>query len=79
MQYIASSEVGYTLCALDAIMENCINKAVEHGAKYFDFGASNENEGRRLNEGLYQFKCEFGGGGVAYEAYELNLHTRDEH
>ena len=81
VQYIASSEVGYTLCALDAIMEHCINRAVEHGAKYFDFGASNENEGRLLNEGVYQFKSEFGGGGVAYDAYELNLHqhTSDEH
>jgi hypothetical protein len=73
-QYIASSEVGYTLCALDAIMEYCIKQAAERGARYFDFGASNEDEGRRLNEGLYQFKSEFGGGGVAYEAYELNLH-----
>ena len=74
LQYIASSEVGYTLCALDAIMEYCIKQAAEHGARYFDFGASNEDEGRRLNEGLYQFKSEFGGGGVAFEAYELNLH-----
>src|ERR1044072_5605943 len=76
VQYIASSEVGYPLSALDAIMEDCINSAAERGAKYFDFGASNEDEGRRLNEGVYQFKSEFGGGGVAYDAYELNLHTR---
>ena len=26
-----------------------------------------------LNEGLYEFKAEFGGGGVAYEQYELDL------
>ena len=73
-QYIASSEVGYTLCALDAIMEHCIKQAAQRGASYFDFGTSNEDEGRQLNEGLYQFKSEFGGGGVAFEAYELNLH-----
>ena len=74
-QYIASTELGYTLCALDAVVEHCIQQAAKSGAKYFDFGASNEDEGRRLNEGLYQFKSEFGGGGVAFEAYELNLQT----
>ena len=73
VQYVASGEVGYNLSALDAVFEHCIAAAAARGAGYFDFGASNEDEGRRLNVGLYQFKSEFGGGGVAYESYELKL------
>jgi hypothetical protein len=72
-QYIASTSTGYQLSALDAVFEHCIAEAQARGARYFDFGTSNEQEGRTLNEGLYQFKTEFGGGGVAYETYELDL------
>jgi hypothetical protein len=73
VQYVASGEAGYDLSALDAVFEECIRVAAGRGARYFDFGTSNEDEGRRLNATLYQFKSEFGGGGVAYESYELGL------
>jgi Acetyltransferase (GNAT) domain len=72
-QYIASSEQGYLVCALDAIFEHCITKAMNEKVRWFDFGTSNEQNGWMLNEGLYRFKSEFGGGGVAYEFYEINL------
>lgn len=72
-QYIASSEKGYEACALDAVFEHCIAAAQSAGARWFDFGTSNESEGRVLNEGLYRFKSEFGGGGIAYEFYELAI------
>jgi hypothetical protein len=72
-QYIASSEIGHQANALDAVFEHCISVAQAHGARYFDFGTSNEREGQLLNGGLYAFKTEFGGGGVAYETYDLNL------
>lgn len=72
-QYIASSELGYDSHALDAIFEAAIAKAAEAGASYFDFGTSNEDGGMVLNTGLYQFKTEFGGGGVAHEIYQLNI------
>lgn len=72
-QYIASSGIGYDACALDAVFEACIEQAKARGLRYFDFGISNEQEGRFLNEGLYQFKSEFGGGGVPHEFYELDL------
>jgi hypothetical protein len=72
-QYIASSEQGYETHALDAIFEAAISRATEAGARYFDFGTSNEDAGRTLNSGLYCFKSEFGGGGVAHEFYQLNL------
>lgn len=73
LQYAASNQVGYTLSALDAVFDYCLENAAQRGSKYFDFGTSNENEGQYLNAGLYQFKQEFGGGGVAYESYELEL------
>ena len=72
-QYIASSEQGYEACALDAVFEHCIAAARSAGARWFDFGTSNESAGRVLNEGLYRFKAEFGGGGIAYEFYELAI------
>ncbi|MGZ8997991.1 MAG: GNAT family N-acetyltransferase [Allosphingosinicella sp.] len=72
-QYIASSSTGYQVCALDALFESCLGRARELGIRYFDFGTSNEQEGQFLNEGLFQFKSEFGGGGVPHEFYELDL------
>jgi CelD/BcsL family acetyltransferase involved in cellulose biosynthesis len=72
-QYIASSERGYELSALDAVFDRALQDATAMGARYFDFGTSNEDEGRVLNDGLYRFKSEFGGGGAAYETYELDL------
>lgn len=72
-QYIASSERGHETHALDAIFEAAIQKAILAEARYFDFGTSNEDGGKVLNSGLYQFKSEFGGGGVAHEFYQLNI------
>jgi hypothetical protein len=72
-QYIGASEHGYEMAALDAVFDAAISTARETGARYFDFGISNENEGKTLNEGLYRFKSEFGGGGVAHEFWEMDL------
>lgn len=74
-QYIASSEGGYAVSALDAVFDTSIEDASAADARYFDFGSSNEGLGRVLNTGLYQFKTEFGGGGVAYEFYMVKLDT----
>jgi lipid II:glycine glycyltransferase (peptidoglycan interpeptide bridge formation enzyme) len=59
--------------ALDAVFDGAIIDANRAGVRYFDFGTSNEDEGAVLNEGLYRFKAEFGGGGVAHEFFELDL------
>lgn len=72
-QYIASSEKGYSVSALDAIFESAIEAAKTANAHYFDFGTSNELGGLVINDGLYRFKSEFGGGGMAHEYYELML------
>lgn len=72
-QYIASSGAGYDVSALDAIFEHCIELARHEGARWFDFGISTESDGAVLNDGLYGFKSEFGGGGTVHEFFELDL------
>jgi hypothetical protein len=72
-QYIASNEEGKDVSALDMVFSFCIEEARTLGLRFFDFGISTESEGAFLNEGLYQFKSEFGGGGVVHEFYELNI------
>lgn len=72
-QYIASSEIGYDVSALDAIFEHCIIAAHQNGRRWFDFGVSTEDSGLILNDGLYRFKSEFGAGGTVHEFFELHL------
>jgi len=72
-QYIAASEVGQAACALDGLFDHLITQARKQGARIFDFGICNEDQGRVLNEGLYRFKSEFGGGGTVHEFYTLGL------
>jgi len=72
-QYIAASQAAYALNALDLVFDAAIAHAAEAGKRYFDFGISTENAGLVLNDGLAQFKNEFGAGGVVHEFYELNL------
>lgn len=72
-QYIASNDEGNEVCALDAIFDHCIDKAKMSGKNWFDFGICTEADGEILNEGLYQYKSEFGGGGFVHEFYTINL------
>ena len=72
-QYIAASDIAYKVSALDAVFDFAIDQAKNNGVRYFDFGTSNERDGQVLNEGLYRFKVEFGGGGIAHEFYEILL------
>lgn len=72
-QYIAASEAAYAISALDAVFDRVIADATAAGVRYFDFGTSNEREGTVLNERLYQYKHEYGGGGVVHEFYDIDL------
>jgi len=72
-QYIAGSEEGYRLSALDAVFQHCIDAASAAGKRWFDFGISTEEGGTVLNEGLYRFKSEFGGGGTVHEFFDIRL------
>ena len=72
-QYISSSPEGNQVGALDAVFGHAIEAAREAGRRFFDFGTSNRERGLVLNASLYEYKAQYGGGGVAYEAYELPL------
>ena len=72
-QYSAANAEGRKMSAMDLATGHCLAKAQAARQRYFDFGVSTEHNGTFLNEGLYQFKTEFGAGGVAYEFYEIPL------
>jgi lipid II:glycine glycyltransferase (peptidoglycan interpeptide bridge formation enzyme) len=72
-QYIAAAEEGYDVCALDLVFAHAIALAATSGQRFFDFGTSNTGDGWLLSSNIYQFKTGFGGGGVAYETYDLSL------
>jgi hypothetical protein len=72
-QYTATTELGRAACATDPLMERAIDVATKRGCRYFDFGTCTLDEGRILHQDLYHFKASFGGGGVLYDHYELDL------
>lgn len=72
VQYISATPSGKRLRALDEVFNHVINLFGEN-YKYFDFGTSNEDNGRYLNEKLIFQKEGFGGRGVCYDTYEFYL------
>jgi len=73
MQYTATTDQGRVAFATDPVMEQAIDIAIKRGCRYFDFGTCTLDEGRDLHQDLYHFKASFGGGGLVYEHYELDL------
>lgn len=71
-QYIASSVEGRNCGALDFVFDKLINE-IYTDKVYFDFGISTEEKGWYLNKGLVEQKQEFGGRGIAYDEYTINL------
>ena len=55
---------------LDLLLEQAITGA-QAQAKWFDFGHSNEDEGRLLNTGLSFYKESFGASTVVHDHYLL--------
>lgn len=71
-QYLASSDAGREVGALDFILAHLIEHTFADKA-YFSFGISTEQNGQYLNEGLIFQKEGFGGRGVVHDFYELDL------
>ena len=69
-QYIASSPSGRQTGALDGLFEFVIQH-YQGTKRFFDFGISSEDGGRKLNEGLLTQKEEFGGSAITHDVYEL--------
>lgn len=71
-QYLANSEIGREIGALDLLIDYLI-KDVYKNKRYFDFGISNEDAGRYLNIGLIAQKEGFGARAVVQDFYELEI------
>ena len=71
-QYLANSDEGRQCGALDVVIDYLMRE-VYADKTYFDFGISNENEGRYLNEGLIAQKEGFGARAVVHDFYRIVL------
>ncbi len=71
-QYISANAEGKATGAFDHLTEHLISH-VYADRQYLDFGISTEKGGQVLNEGLTFQKESFGGRGVCYDTWELNL------
>lgn len=69
-QYIAADDEGLRLGALDLLFSQLINDTGS-AARWFDFGISNEDQGRQLNAGLAEFKEGFGARTHCHDYYRL--------
>jgi hypothetical protein len=76
-QYLASSEEGKQIGALDFVLAHLI-ETVFVDREYFSFGISTEQGGRYLNEGLIFQKEGFGARGVVQDFYGLDLTSAKE-
>lgn len=71
-QYISATPQGKHWHAIDAIFRKILQEDYKD-CKYFDFGTSNEDQGKVLNTTLIYQKEGFGGRGVVYDTYEWDL------
>lgn len=72
VQYIASTESGRKMGALDLLFDHLIREQYKSKA-YFDLGTSMTDDGCYFSEGLIFQKEGFGGRGIVYDTYELSL------
>lgn len=68
VQYTASNPAGREANALDLLFFSLLE---EYRGRWFDFGISNEGDGRLLNHGLIDYKEGFGARTVTLDHYEL--------
>jgi hypothetical protein len=69
-QYSANSTEGRRVRALDLLFDEIMTR-IYPTRRYVDFGGAVEDEGRRLNEGLAEYKESHGARVVNYDFYEL--------
>ncbi|MEX9216013.1 GNAT family N-acetyltransferase [Providencia rettgeri] len=69
-QYLYNTYDGREVGALDGLIDYLV-KEVYASKEYFDFGISNENQGKDLNEGLIAQKEGFGARAVAHDFFEI--------
>jgi hypothetical protein len=69
-QYISKQVEEVSLGSLDFLFDYLMKK-VFMGKRFFDFGISNENQGKTLNNGLSYWKESFGASIIAHDFYEV--------
>ena len=72
VQYIAADGQGKSSGALDLIFDFLLTDFYKE-KPFFDFGISNENDGRYLNNGLIDQKEGFGARAVAHDHYMIDI------
>ena len=70
VQYISGNEEKNKLGSLDYLFTHLIEKVFTN-KEYFDFGISNENNGKNINESLLYWKEGFGARAIAQDFYEI--------
>lgn len=71
-QYISATPEGKHAHAIDALFRKILKEDYKN-IPYFDFGTSNEQQGKVLNTSLIYQKEGFGGRAVCYDTYEWEL------
>jgi hypothetical protein len=73
-QYISSSEEGRKTGALNYLFRCLIDEVfVDH--RYFDFGIVNEENGKKINEGMLFWKEAFGGRSMRHDFYNIQTNS----
>lgn len=76
-QYISGNQDKNEIGSLDFLHLHLINNVFQKKA-YFDFGISNENQGKHINEGLNYWKEGFGARTITQDFYDINLDAIDK-
>ncbi|MEO8773769.1 MAG: GNAT family N-acetyltransferase [Gelidibacter sp.] len=76
-QYISGNDDKNTLGSLDFLHDYLIN-SVYRDKPYFDFGTSNQNNGKNINEGLQFWKEGFGARTLTQDFYKIDTKNYKE-
>lgn len=72
-QYIAADFEFQHLRPVHAIVDFLVEWGNKRNVRYFNLGMANEEDGKKINTGLFRFKESFGGRGVLRETMYLDL------
>ncbi|RSK39165.1 GNAT family N-acetyltransferase [Mangrovimonas spongiae] len=76
-QYISGNHDKNQLGSLDFLHHHLITQVFADKV-YFDFGISNENNGKQVNTGLQYWKEGFGGRGITQDFYKINVKNHEK-
>lgn len=71
-QYMATNGFSRDNGLLDALVHDAIQRATSEG-RWLSFGVSTEDQGRKINAGLLDYKESFGGRCIVHDHYELRV------